>query len=107
MTMNTRREFVCAGAAAALAGCTCMKWGRSAKFAMNASTLRGYKLSLAEQVKAVAEAGFAGFEPWMKDIRAAKAAGTLGVVRQSHSHTSSPFMKHQFQSDVTAGGSPR
>ena len=82
MPMNTRREFVCAGAAAALAGCTCMKWGRSAKFAMNASTLRGYKLSLAEQVKAVAEAGFAGFEPWMKDIRAAKVAGTLGVVRR-------------------------
>ena len=80
--MHTRREFMAAGAAAALAGCTCMRWGRSAKFAMNASTLRGYKLSLAEQVKAVAEAGFAGFEPWMADIRAAKAAGALGVVRR-------------------------
>ena len=80
--MHTRREFMAAGAAAAPAGCTCMRWGRSAKFAMNASTLRGYKLSLAEQVKAVAEAGFAGFEPWMADIRAAKAAGALGVVRR-------------------------
>ena len=66
----------------AAAGCAMLGSGRATKFAMNASTLRGYGLSLAEQVKAVAAAGFAGFEPWMKDIRAAKKAGTLGVVRR-------------------------
>jgi sugar phosphate isomerase/epimerase len=45
---------------------------------MNASTLRGYGLSLLDQMKGVAGSGFAGYEPWMKDIRAAKASGTLG-----------------------------
>ncbi|MBO7685660.1 MAG: sugar phosphate isomerase/epimerase [Kiritimatiellae bacterium] len=44
---------------------------------MNASTLRGYKLSLKDQVKAVAAAGFGGFEPWLKDIHAARADGTF------------------------------
>ena len=45
---------------------------------MNASTLRGYNLTLLEQMRAVASSGFAGYEPWMKDIRAAKESGTLG-----------------------------
>ena len=44
---------------------------------MNASTLRGYGLSLLDQVKAMASSGFYGYEPWMKDIRAAKSDGTL------------------------------
>ena len=44
---------------------------------MNASTLRGYNLSLLDQVRAVAAAGFGGFEPWMKDVRAAVADGTF------------------------------
>ncbi len=72
-----RREFVGIGALAAIAGCVGAKCGRNAKFAMNASTLRGYNLSLLDQVRAVAEAGFKGFEPWMKDIRAAKEDGTF------------------------------
>ena len=62
---------------AAVAGCVCPPCGRRAKFAMNASTLRGYKLSLLDQVRAVAAAGFRGFEPWMKDIRAAVEDGTF------------------------------
>ena len=44
---------------------------------MNASTIRGYKLSLKDQVKAVAAAGYGGFEPWLKDIHAARADGTF------------------------------
>ena len=47
---------------------------------MNASTIRGYKLSLKEQVKAVAAAGYGGFEPWLKDIHAARADGTFADV---------------------------
>ena len=47
---------------------------------MNASTFRGYGLSLSDQVNATMSAGFSGFEPWMKDIRAAKEAGTLADV---------------------------
>ena len=47
---------------------------------MNASTLRGYNLTLLDQMKAMALSGFRGYEPWMKDIRAAKADGTLGDV---------------------------
>ena len=47
---------------------------------MNASTLRGYNLTLLDQMKAMALSGFRGYEPWMKDIRAAKSDGTLGDV---------------------------
>ena len=49
-----------------------------AKFALNASTLRGYGLDLAGQTRAAVSAGFAGFEPWLRDLHAAKASGTLG-----------------------------
>ena len=73
-----RREFVGMGALAALAGCVGAKAGSPGRFSMNASTLRGYGLSLLDQMKAVAGSGFAGYEPWMKDIRAAKESGTLG-----------------------------
>jgi len=72
-----RREFVGIGTLTALAGCMGVKAQRSAKFSMNASTLRGYNLTLLDQVKAVVNSGFAGYEPWMKDIRAAKDSGTL------------------------------
>ena len=73
----SRREFIGLCAMCAAAGCVVAKRGRCVKFSMNASTLRGYNLSLLDQVKAVAAAGFGGFEPWMKDIRAAKADGTF------------------------------
>jgi len=77
----TRRGFIGACAFAAFAGCTGAGRSRAAKFAINASTLRGYGLSLLDQVKAMAASGFRGYEPWMKDIRAAKADGTLGAVK--------------------------
>ncbi len=72
----SRRAFIAMGSA--FAGCVGAKSRRAAKFSMNASTLRGYGLSLLDQMKGVAGSGFAGYEPWMKDIRAAKASGTLG-----------------------------
>ena len=75
-----RRKFVGMSALAAIAGCVGATCERHAKFAMNASTLRGYNLSLLDQVKTVAAAGFKGFEPWMKDIRAAKDDGTFREV---------------------------
>ena len=68
------------GAMATLAGCAGLHGAETGKFAMNASTLRGYNLSLLDQMKAMALSGFRGYEPWMKDIRAAKADGTLGDV---------------------------
>ena len=80
MTVS-RRNFIGLGAMAALSGCaTGFVGGKSRKFAMNASTLRGYNLTLLDQIKAMALSGFRGYEPWMKDIRAAKADGTLADV---------------------------
>ena len=76
----TRKDFIGMGAMAALAGCAGLHGAETGKFAMNASTLRGYNLSLLDQMKAMALSGFRGYEPWMKDIRAAKADGTLGDV---------------------------
>ena len=76
----TRRDFILTGSLAAMAGCARPSCGYGAKFSMNASTLRGYGLTLLEQVKAVAASGFRGYEPWMKDIRAARESGELDEV---------------------------
>ena len=75
--MQTRRELLKMAAMATLCGCAGPSCRKPGKFSMNASTLRGYGLSLLEQVKAVAASGFCGYEPWLKDIRAAKADGTF------------------------------
>ena len=80
--MFARREFMEIGVMSAIAGCIGVKCGCASKFALNASTLRGYSLPLIDQVKAVVAAGFAGFEPWLKDVRAAKENGTLGDIRR-------------------------
>ena len=72
-----RREFL-GLSTLAVAGCRlCPCSGRTQKLSMNASTIRGYKLKLKEQVAAVAAAGYGGFEPWTKDIHAARADGTF------------------------------
>ena len=76
----TRKDFLATGVMTALAGCAGLQGARAGRFAMNASTLRGYNLTLLDQMKAMAISGFRGYEPWMKDIRAAKADGTLGDV---------------------------
>ncbi len=73
-----RLEFIQGIAATCLlAGCCSSMHARRRKFAMNASTLRGYALPLKDQVSAVSAAGYAGFEPWMKDVHAARADGTF------------------------------
>jgi len=59
-----------------LGGCAGL-FGRSRKLALNASTLRGYNLDLDAQVRAAIAGGFSGFEPWLKDVHAAKTAGKL------------------------------
>ena len=72
-----RREFL-GVSMLAMSGCViCGHMPPRRKLSMNASTIRGYKLSLKEQVKAVAAAGYGGFEPWLKDIHAARADGTF------------------------------
>ena len=77
-----RRDFMFgiagAGIACALGGCALTRLSSRPKFALNASTFRGYDINLLEQVKAAVSAGFSGFEPWMKNIRAAKEAGIFG-----------------------------
>jgi len=75
-----RKGFIGLGVLTVVAGCAGLRGGRSGKISMNASTLRGYGLSLLDQVRAVASSGFPGYEPWMKDVRAAKADGTLDDV---------------------------
>lgn len=75
-----RRQFLetiaSAGLASVFGGCAIPR-GNRGKFALNASTLRTYGLGLEDQVRAAVAGGFSGFEPWLKDIRAAKAAGRL------------------------------
>ena len=76
--MNTRREFLGLAALAALGGCRAFDSGRGAgrrRYALNPPTVRGYGLSLKEQVRLAIEAGFDGLEPWLRDAHAAKASG--------------------------------
>ena len=90
-----RRDFLKASAAAAgyglfNVGCTGVRRpsdrlnlaviGCVRKLAVNASTVRGYGLSLKEQVKAAVAAGVRGYEPWLKDVHAAKASGEFADV---------------------------
>ena len=66
-----------AGFCAAWEGCSSLAPQRGPKLALNASTLRGYGLGLYDQVKAALAGGFTGYEPWLKDVHAAKADGTF------------------------------
>ncbi len=83
----SRRGFVAAGGGLLAAGC--LSGGASAagrfaagRFALNPSTIRGYKLGLKEQVRLAIAAGYNGIEPWVADVRKAKAAGELGDIRK-------------------------
>lgn len=38
------------------------------RFCLNTSTLRGQKLSVPDQIKVCADAGYDGIEPWMRDL---------------------------------------
>lgn len=44
-------------------------------FCLNTSTISGQKLSLPDQVKVCAEAGYSGIEPWIRDLRAYSSGG--------------------------------
>lgn len=75
-----RRAFLflasASSAAAVLGGCRAF-FGRRRRIAINPSTIRAFRLPFAEQVRLAIEAGYDGFEPWLKDLRVAKADGSL------------------------------
>lgn len=47
----------------------------SLSIALNTSTLRGHDLSVPEQIRVAAEAGYDGIEPWIRDLRSYEAEG--------------------------------
>lgn len=78
--MTTRRGFLGMAALAALGGCRAFDsrhGGGRRRYALNPPTVKGYGLSLKEQVRLAIEAGFDGLEPWLKDAHAAKSSGEL------------------------------
>jgi len=53
------------------------------RYCLNASTIRGQKLGLAQEIEVAAEAGYTGFEPWVQTIQDyLKAGGKLGDIRK-------------------------
>lgn len=79
----TRRSFLASAASLGLwAGCRSLplvgaRRPPRRRIALNASTIRPYGLTLREQLAAAVAGGFEGYEPWLKDVRAAKASGAL------------------------------
>jgi 2-keto-myo-inositol isomerase len=93
----SRRRFL--GAAGATFGAACLAVGRTHaadrpesadranagtfKYCLNASTIRGQKLGLAKEIDIAAQAGYAGFEPWIQTIQDyMKTGGQLGDIRK-------------------------
>ncbi len=73
--MNHRRNFLAASSLAAGALALPAKAVERSdperpklKFCLNTSTIRGQKLSLPEQIRVAADAGFDGIEPWIGDL---------------------------------------
>lgn len=82
-----RREFLISVAAAAVIGCAMMGRRRAQRYALNPPTVRGYNLSLREQVRLAIAAGFDGLEPWLKDVHAARQAGELrDIIAMARDH---------------------
>jgi len=86
MTKFDRRSFL-AATSLALAGVSLTRrsafaaeGGVKRRFALNPPTVKGYGLSLRQQVMLAATAGFGGLEPWLKDVHAAKASGELADI---------------------------
>ena len=53
------------------------------KYCLNASTIRGQKLGLAKEIDIAAQAGYAGFEPWIQTIQDyLKVGGKLSDIRK-------------------------
>lgn len=61
------------------------------QLALNTGTIRGYSLSLAEQVRLASDAGYAGIEPWTSDI--AKASETVGALKDIRKHCTDTGLK--------------
>lgn len=85
----TRRGFLAATGAGALAAnavsdgaATVSGQSRKGRFAINPSTIRECGLPLVDQVRLAIQAGYDGIEPWLADLRAARAAGQLADVRK-------------------------
>ncbi len=56
----------------------------SVRLCLNTSTISGQKLSVPEQVRVCAEAGYQGIEPWIRDLRAyVESGGSLKDLRKS------------------------
>jgi len=83
--LTSRRAFLASAAAgagalalpAATGGQPAPAAAGGFRYALNAGTIRGYKLPLAEQIALVAQAGYAGFEPWLSDLAQAAESGSL------------------------------
>jgi sugar phosphate isomerase/epimerase len=85
-TLTSRRTFLTAAAIGAGA-CTLPSPSKAApakyahdtfRYALNTGTLRGYKLTLPEQVDFAIRSGFTGIEPWIADLaKVAESGGSL------------------------------
>lgn len=82
-THLSRRAFLASASSLGLfVGCQSLPFVRTRRsphkrIALNASTIRPYKLKLRQQFVLAVAGGFGGYEPWLKDVRAAKESGEL------------------------------
>lgn len=57
--------------------------GGAFRYALNTGTIRGYKLTLRQQILAAIAAGYQGIEPWISDLQtAAKKPGELAELKK-------------------------
>ena len=85
----SRRQLLAASALAPLAGVASSQAhdavaaaATPVRFCLNTSTVRGQNLSVPEQIKVAAEAGYDGIEPWLRDIDAyVESGGTLAELK--------------------------
>jgi len=97
MTLRlTRRDALCCGAiglGATAGGLLCApavaaqqeaaKPGSSFTFCLNTGTIRGFKLSLVEEIDLTAKAGYQGIEVWMDNVhRHVESGGSLAEVKK-------------------------
>ena len=50
--------------------------GGNVKLSLNTSTVRGHRLSVPEQIRVTADAGYDAIEPWIRDLRECVEGGT-------------------------------
>jgi len=80
--MLNRRECLFVGGLAGLSAFTTATRTEAAtasaqkvRFCLNTSSIRGQKLSLAEEIEIAGEVGYDGIEPWIREIEAHKESG--------------------------------